>query len=86
MMMLEPADQTDTPKALISGGRINVIRHVSGPAQPSENRMERAKLVRNKPYLHGRRLITFLTFRTAVCFNGLVHYSGKEWAGLPVTG
>lgn len=52
--MLATALQTDRPKALISGGRINVIRHVRGPAQPSENRMDRAKLVRNTAYLHGK--------------------------------
>ena len=47
-----PADQRDTPKDLISGGRISATRQVTGPIQPSEHKIERARLARNMAYLH----------------------------------
>ena len=78
MMMLATAHQRDTPKALISGGRMSVTRQVRGPIQPSENRMDKAKLVRNRPYLHGKRMVAFLFCNTTVLFSGPEHISSKQ--------
>ena len=66
-MMLASALQRDTPKALISGGRTSVIRHVRGPDQPSEDRMDRAKPVRKMPYLHGQGSVTLLMIIEQLC-------------------
>ena len=68
-----PADQRETPKDLISGGKISATRQVTGPIQPSEHKIERARLPRNMSYLHSssrcehRRMHSSISTRCMHC-------------------